>query len=85
MGKTFNLQSSTFNPLFYPAWEVLPHEGKLPHADTISDRLQTLVALSKDILSEGGAPRRPNCLARQESRPTKQALPHRHCRISRKN
>ena len=34
-------------PLFYPAWEVLPHEGKLPHADTISDRLQTLVALSK--------------------------------------
>ncbi len=35
-----------FSPLFYPPWEVLPHEGKLPHADTISDRLQTLVALS---------------------------------------
>ena len=35
-------------PLFYPAWDVLPHEGKLPHADTISDRLQTLVALSLD-------------------------------------
>ena len=33
-------------PLFYPAWEILPHEGKLPHADVISDRLQTLVALS---------------------------------------
>jgi transcription-repair coupling factor (superfamily II helicase) len=33
-------------PLFYPAWETLPHEGKLPHADVISDRLQTLVALS---------------------------------------
>ena len=33
-------------PLFYPAWETLPHEGKLPHADTISDRLQTLVVLS---------------------------------------
>jgi transcription-repair coupling factor (superfamily II helicase) len=32
--------------LFYPAWEILPHEGKLPHADTISDRLQTLIALS---------------------------------------
>jgi transcription-repair coupling factor (superfamily II helicase) len=32
--------------LFYPAWEFFPHEGKLPHADTISDRLQTLVALS---------------------------------------
>jgi transcription-repair coupling factor (superfamily II helicase) len=39
---------STFDPrpLFYPAWEVLPHEGKLPHADTISDRLQTLTGLS---------------------------------------
>jgi len=35
-------------PLFYPAWDVLPHEGKLPHADTISDRLQTLVTLSHD-------------------------------------
>ncbi len=41
---------STFDlrPFFYPAWDVLPHEGKLPHADTISDRLQTLVALSLD-------------------------------------
>jgi len=35
-----------FQLLFYPAWEILPHEGKLPHADVISDRLQTLVALS---------------------------------------
>ncbi len=32
--------------LFYPAWEILPHEDKLPHADVISDRLQTLVALA---------------------------------------
>jgi transcription-repair coupling factor (superfamily II helicase) len=32
--------------LFFPAWEVFPHEGKLPHADVISDRLQTLVSLS---------------------------------------
>jgi len=38
-------------PLFYPAWEVLPHENKLPHSDTITDRLQTLVALAG--LSEG--------------------------------
>ena len=36
------------SPLFYPAWEILPHEGKLPHADVISDRLQTLVALSEN-------------------------------------
>ena len=33
-------------PLFYPAWEVLPHEAKLPHVDVISERLETLVALS---------------------------------------
>ena len=32
--------------LFHPAWESLPQDGKLPHADVISDRLQTLVALS---------------------------------------
>ena len=45
------------SPLFHPAWETLPHEGKLPHADTISDRLQTLVALSARTRSlEPGAP-----------------------------
>ena len=37
----------TPSSLFYPPWEILPHEGKLPHADTISDRLQTLVTLSE--------------------------------------
>ena len=46
--KTSNLQSSTFNPLFYPAWEIFPHEDKLPHADVISDRLQTLIALAEN-------------------------------------
>ena len=34
-------------PLFYPAWEILPHEGKLSHVDVISERLQTLAALSE--------------------------------------
>jgi transcription-repair coupling factor (superfamily II helicase) len=34
------------SPWFYPPWESLPHEDKLPHADVISDRLQTLVALA---------------------------------------
>ena len=33
-------------PLYFPPWESLPHEGKLPHADVISDRLQTLLALA---------------------------------------
>lgn len=32
--------------LFFPPWDVLPHEDRLPHADVISDRLQTLVRLS---------------------------------------
>jgi len=42
-------QLSTFNPqpLFYPAWEILPHEERLPHADVISERLETLVSLSR--------------------------------------
>jgi transcription-repair coupling factor (superfamily II helicase) len=46
--ETWLAQISTLNSqiLFYPAWEIFPHEGKLPHADVISDRLQTLVALS---------------------------------------
>ncbi len=35
-------------PLFYPAWEILPHEDRLPHVDVISERLETLVALSSD-------------------------------------
>jgi transcription-repair coupling factor (superfamily II helicase) len=52
-------ETAPSSPLFYPAWDVLPHEGKLPHADTISDRLQALIALNQNI-SEGGAPRRPN-------------------------
>jgi transcription-repair coupling factor (superfamily II helicase) len=34
-------------PLFYPAWETLPHEEKLPHGDVISERLETLVALAQ--------------------------------------
>ncbi len=32
---------------FYPSWEILPHESRLPHADVISERLETLVALSE--------------------------------------
>ena len=39
--------SSTAQHLFYPAWEVLPHEARLPHADVISERLETLVTLTR--------------------------------------
>ena len=41
-------------PLFYPAWEVLPHETKLAHADVISERLQTLVALAAKRMPDAG-------------------------------
>ena len=34
-------------PLFYPDWEILPHESRLPHADVVSERLATLVALTE--------------------------------------
>ncbi len=37
--------ASSHAAFFYPAWENLPHEGKLPHIDVISDRLNTLTAL----------------------------------------
>ena len=32
---------------FYPDWEVLPHEDKLPHADAISERLEVLQSLAE--------------------------------------
>ena len=31
--------------LFFPSWEILPHEARLPHVDVISERLETLLAL----------------------------------------
>ncbi len=43
------------SPLFYPAWEILPHEGKLPHADVISERLHTLVFLAQQRIGQGPA------------------------------
>ena len=39
---------SSLQPLFYPSWEVLPHDIRLPHADVISERLETLVALTQE-------------------------------------
>ena len=41
--------------LFYPAWEALPHEDKLPHSDIISDRLQVLTEqLSPNLANRNG-------------------------------
>ncbi|HEY5914212.1 MAG TPA: transcription-repair coupling factor [Verrucomicrobiae bacterium] len=31
--------------LFYPSWEILPQDSRLPHVDVVSERLETLVAL----------------------------------------
>ena len=39
-------------PLFFPAWEVLPHEPRLPHVDVVSERLETLVGLSNRSATE---------------------------------
>jgi transcription-repair coupling factor (superfamily II helicase) len=39
---TPNVQRSVH---FFPAWDILPNEAKLPHADVISERLEALVAL----------------------------------------
>ncbi len=50
-------QPATHKPLFYPAWESLPHEAKLPHADVISERLETLVALAQSGI--GNSPSAP--------------------------
>jgi len=43
-------------PLFYPPWDILPHESKLPHADTISERLETLVALNPEAETRNQEP-----------------------------
>ncbi len=47
--KVVGSQPSTLNsqPLYFPAWDILPHEAKLPHVDVISERLETLVALAE--------------------------------------
>ncbi len=50
-------QSLNPQSLFYPAWEILPHESKLPHADVISERLETLVALARQSAA-GKSPRK---------------------------
>ena len=36
-------------PLFYPDWEILPHEERLPHSDVVSERLATLMALAENM------------------------------------
>ncbi len=43
-------------PFFYPAWEILPHQGSLPHADVISERLETLVGLAEAVKNPDSAP-----------------------------
>ena len=40
---------------FFPAWETLPHEPKLPHVDVISDRLDTLSSLASERDAPCGA------------------------------
>lgn len=44
-GSSVQSSAEARSNLFYPAWEIFPHEPKLPHVDVISERLGTLVAL----------------------------------------
>ncbi len=47
-----SLNPDPASSLFYPSWEVLPHEARLPHVDVISERLETLVALAQKPVSQ---------------------------------
>ena len=44
-----DLQTFLPDAQFYPAWETLPHEDQLPHADTIADRLKALSKLDAPV------------------------------------
>jgi transcription-repair coupling factor (superfamily II helicase) len=44
-----DLQTLLSGVQFYPAWETLPHEDKLPQADTIADRLKVLTNLNAPL------------------------------------
>ena len=56
-GSREDSETSIEMPGFFPAWETLPHEAKLSHADVISERLETLLTLkSYQASSEGPAP-----------------------------
>ncbi len=52
-------------PWFFPSWEILPHEDRLPHADVISERLETLLAICGH--SRGVANRAPLIVASVEA------------------
>ncbi len=47
LGAESTSQPSTLNsqPIFFPSWEIQPHEQRLPHIDVTSERLETLVRL----------------------------------------
>lgn len=45
-------QSLAGTAFFFPAWEILVHEGKLTHVDVVSERLETLIALTRNQIPE---------------------------------
>ena len=56
-------------PLFYPSWEVLPDEARLPHVDVISERLETLVALAQQSTPSNPGPQASGGAAAPPSKP----------------
>jgi len=57
LGKLRPAVGPSWVSLFFPSWEILPHESRLPHADVVGDRLETLFTLSSwNRASEKPAP-----------------------------
>ena len=47
-----HLEAASSGAHFFPAWEILPHEHKLPHADIISERLDVTLRLGGQVTTE---------------------------------
>jgi transcription-repair coupling factor (superfamily II helicase) len=72
------IQAAPPVPLFFPAWEVMPHEARLPHVDVISERLQTLVALGGpgEAISEAQSRARAPLVVASVSALLQRTFPH---------
>jgi transcription-repair coupling factor (superfamily II helicase) len=42
-------------PVFFPSWEILPQDTRLPHLDVISERLEALIKLNEAKVAGQGA------------------------------
>ena len=56
LGTWLRLESSSVPLSFFPEWEVMPHEARLPHGGIIRERLQTLDSLAHSPIICATAP-----------------------------